>query len=52
MSVISHHDGDELSPELEEILDDLCDRFEKAWKAATSADSRPRLEEYVAAAPP
>src|SRR5205807_10422891 len=32
-------------------VDQLCDRFEAAWKAAGSADQRPRIEDYLVEAP-
>jgi serine/threonine protein kinase len=28
-------------------VDELCDRFEAAWKTAASIDQRPRMEDYV-----
>src|SRR5262249_35205241 len=31
--------------------DEVCDRFEAAWKAATRAGARPRIEEYLAEVP-
>src|SRR5262245_391118 len=36
---------------LSRLMDEVCDRFEAAWKAATSADARPRIEEYLAEVP-
>ncbi|MHB1426336.1 MAG: protein kinase domain-containing protein [Gemmataceae bacterium] len=32
-------------------IDQICDRFEAAWKAVACVDSRPRLEDYLAEAP-
>jgi WD40 repeat protein len=31
--------------------DELCDRFEAAWKAASAAGSRPRIQDFLNAAP-
>jgi WD40 repeat protein len=39
-----------LPPELGHQVDRACDRFEAAWQAARAGD-RPRLEDYLAAAP-
>jgi serine/threonine-protein kinase len=38
--------GDSLSPSLWQRVDELCDRFEDAWKAG----QRPRIEDYLGAA--
>ena len=32
-------------------VDEVCDRFEAAWKAAKSAGARPRIEEYLGEVP-
>src|SRR5262245_8492926 len=29
-------------------VDQVCDRFESAWKRASAGEPRPRLEEYLA----
>ena len=36
---------------LERHEDQVCDRFEAAWRAAGSADQRPRIEDYLVDAP-
>jgi hypothetical protein len=33
------------------LIDLVCDRFEEAWRKATSLDQRPRIEEYVTEPP-
>jgi tetratricopeptide (TPR) repeat protein len=43
------HEGIPWSPSLIRKLDELCVRFEEAWKAGSS--TRPRLEEYLAEVP-
>jgi serine/threonine-protein kinase len=40
-------EGPVLPPSLEERIDQQCDRFEKAWQAG----ERPRIEDYLQAAP-
>jgi tetratricopeptide (TPR) repeat protein len=40
-----------LPPELAERLDQICDRFEAAWKAAASTGRRPRIEEFLNGVP-
>src|SRR5262249_50232853 len=37
------------SPRLEEQVDEACDRFESAWKSATTTSERPRIEKYLGA---
>ena len=32
-------------------VDQVCDRFEAAWKAAGRADARPRIEDFLGGAP-
>jgi serine/threonine-protein kinase len=46
MSEPSFSDGAALDPWARRV-DQLCDRWETAWKAATSADSRPRIEDFL-----
>jgi hypothetical protein len=40
---------DSWSPLLAEQVDETCDRFERAWKAAGAVIERPRIEEYLGA---
>jgi serine/threonine protein kinase len=50
MSEQSLPGGDSLSPSLVERIDEVCDRFEAAWKSARTAEQRPRIEDYLSAA--
>jgi hypothetical protein len=36
---------------LSRLLDEVCDRFEAAWKAADTPAARPRIEDYLADVP-
>src|SRR5208282_231783 len=38
-------------PPLPDHLDQICDRFEAAWKAARAGEPRPRLEDFLAGVP-
>src|SRR5438876_632660 len=40
-----------LAPSLARQVDQVCDRFEAAWKAAGAVGQRPRVEDYLAAVP-
>jgi tetratricopeptide (TPR) repeat protein/tRNA A-37 threonylcarbamoyl transferase component Bud32 len=40
-----------LTPALAQHLNDVCDRFEAAWKATTKDKPAPRIEEYLADMP-
>jgi serine/threonine-protein kinase len=42
-------DEDSLPLSAELRIDDLCSRFEEAWKAAASGGARPRIEDYLLA---
>src|SRR5205823_7069785 len=47
MNTTSSLTDDTLTPELIEVLEAVCDRFERAWKAG----GRPSLEDHLAAMP-
>jgi len=40
-------DGSPLPPALPQQVEEACDRFEAAWKAAEAGGPRPRIEEYL-----
>jgi hypothetical protein len=44
-------DDDALSPSQVFRLEEVCDRFEVAWKATKSTGQRPWLEDYLGGAP-
>jgi WD40 repeat protein/serine/threonine protein kinase len=46
-----HLRQESLPPSVLERLDKICDRFTAAWKAAASADERPRIEDYLGDTP-
>jgi WD40 repeat protein/serine/threonine protein kinase len=49
MSAASLNGDDSWSPLLAEQVDETCDRFERAWKAAGAGIERPRIEDYLGA---
>jgi serine/threonine protein kinase len=47
MSDPSRASQETLPPSLAERVDQICNRFEAAWKAAGTKEQRPRLEDYL-----
>ena len=36
---------------LARLVDQICDRFESAWKAVASGEEHPRIEDFLTDAP-
>ncbi len=51
MSEAPNTESGSLSPSLVQRVDEACDRFEAAWKAAGSTGQKPQIEDYLAAVP-
>jgi len=51
MSAAEEHGPATLEVASARHVDQVCDRFEAAWKAARSTGQRPRIEEYLVDVP-